>query len=532
MKKLSCFACLILFLACGLFSQEYIVNAGANYTNAYVDTQITTLTGGNWDDGYYDLSLPANNQFYFYGKRVTHLRITTNGYVIMGFGAPSGSASPNNSPIPNPALPQSIVAPWWDDWDLSAHGEIWYAIGSYGPGSQNWVTIEWRDIPHYYDNTASYDFQVIFFGEYYASDTNATSGSILFNYMSTYSGTGTYDYAVSGTIGIEHYAGYQGEQFSCNTASINDCIDILFTPFLPIYDMTDGWGDGDPDPVVFRVDDGQGYFFLKENGGSMTETTAWGAQNDVPLPGDYDGNTAWDLAVFRPANSLWFTSGGDANYTVQWGMEGDIPVPADYDGDGDTDLAVYRPRTGLWFIYYLPAGTTTSIQFGMQGDLPVAADYDNDGKADLAVYRPSNGVWYIRKSSNPPQMYAFAWGAEGDIPMPANFQTSLYSTACVYRPSSGMWYSYNQQTGATSISSSWGLDSDVPVPNDWNADGLSDRCVFRPSNGMWYSTAGGGFQWGRLGDKPRCRRSRAIVAPSPVGGPGSTDSTGRPLNRQ
>jgi hypothetical protein len=532
MKKRFCFACLILFLAGGLFSQEYMVNSGAAYTTAWVDTQITTLTGGNWDEGYYDLALPSSNQFYFYGKKVTHLRIMTNGYVALGFGSPSGACYITNEPIPDASTPQSYVAPWWDDWDLSYGGEIWYALYSGGSGSSNWVTIEWRNVAHWLDPSASYDFQVIFFGEYNSTDTPAGWGSILLNYMDTDSGTGTYDFGKSGTVGIEHYTGYQGEQFSYNSASLNNSLQILLTPYIPIYDMTDGWADGDPDPVVFRVDDGQGYFFYKDNGGNPNETHVWGTLNDIPVPGDYNGDGYWNPAIFRPSSGMWFTTGGGPHYTVQWGTEGDIPVPADYDGDGDTDLAVYRPKSGLWFIYYMPAGTTTSVQFGMQGDLPVAADYDNDGLADIAVYRPSNGVWYIRKSSNPAQMYSFAWGAEGDIPMPANFQTSAYSTACVYRPSNGQWYSYNQQTAGTQVLGSWGLESDVPVPNDWNGGGVTDRCVFRPSNGVWYSTYAGDFQWGQLGDKPRCRFSSLIVAPHPVGAPGITDPTGRPLNQQ
>jgi hypothetical protein len=35
---------------------------------------------------------------------------------------------------------------------------------------------------------------------------------------------------------------------------------------------------------------------------------------------------------------------------AQWGLNGDRPVPADYDGDGSADLAVWRPATSIWYL--------------------------------------------------------------------------------------------------------------------------------------------------------------------------------------
>jgi len=511
MKKGCGFMVILFALAPLLFSYEYIMNAGIPFYQLYVDVKITSLTGGNWLDGYYDYALPSSAQFYFYGKKVTHLRITTKGYVELGFGAPPAGSSVyfGNEDIPSTSSPNAIVAVWWDDWDLRTRGEIWMRTSSY------FTSIEWRDVPHYSDSTASYDFQVLFFGDFIESAYYNYNNIISFHYLDTDSGTGTFDYGKSGTIGIEHYTGAQGEKYGYNESVLSNNLRIMFSPFVPIYDSTDFWEtDGNkPDLLIFRPDNGMWY--KRSNDGVNTHIFNWGKKGDIALPGDYDGDGDADELVLRPENYIWY--GRMPDFGIQWGTHGDIPVPADYDGNGTTDLAVFRPINGLWFIYYMPSGTTAVVQWGTQGDVPLPADYDNDGKADCAVFRPGSNMWYIRKSSNPASPWIFAWGTDGDIPMPANFQHTSYSTVCVYRPSTGRWFTYCQ-VGGESSSVQWGAEYDVPVPNDWTAGGYTDECVFRPTAGMWYIEARTSFAWGKMGDKPRCRRSFLIVAPPKLGG--------------
>ncbi len=86
MKKTFILISILIHCVSSFFAQEYIMNDGAAYSGLTPTTTITTLTSGTWDSGYYDYGLPNNNRFYFYGKKVTHLRIWTNGYVSFGFG--------------------------------------------------------------------------------------------------------------------------------------------------------------------------------------------------------------------------------------------------------------------------------------------------------------------------------------------------------------------------------------------------------------------------------------------------------------
>jgi hypothetical protein len=105
--------------------------------------------------------------------------------------------------------------------------------------------------------------------------------------------------------------------------------------------------------------------------------TQWGcgAVNDVPVPGDYDGDGTTDVAVWRPGDGNWWIKrSSDSGVTVtQWGSGAvnDIPVPGDYDGDGTTDVAVWRPGDGTWWIKKTSDSGVTVTQWGMIGDQPV-----------------------------------------------------------------------------------------------------------------------------------------------------------------
>jgi hypothetical protein len=485
---------LILCCSC-VFAQEYIMDGprlGGGYTPLTGATQVTALAGGNWDDGYFDLSWPPGG-FRFFGQSAGTIRISTNGYITFG---PGIGTDPSNDPIPRTNSPNTIIAVYWDDLDLSSQGSIWYLQDWFIFGS--WVYIEWRDVKRK-GTTSSYDFTV----SLWCSNT-FEPGKIILSYGDVTTGPASTNHGLSATIGVENALGNYGEEYSYNTAAIYNDQYIVFTPYTPVVASTDFFGTGYPDNIIFRPSEGNHYIRRYDG---MTEVWNWGIRGDVPVYGDYDGDGDADLCVYRPTDSVWY--GLDPNFAIQWGKTGDIPVPADYDNDGKTDVAVFR--FGYWYIKYSSGGSGV-IRWGDVDDIPLPADYDNDGIVDLAVFRRYYSTWYIRKSSNPSTHFTLNWGQNGDIPMATNRFSSSYATASVFRPGTGMWYHYNQLTAA-SLATHWGTNGDLPVPYDQTASGISQEVVFRPQNGSWYNQVLGTIFWGGLGDKPRARRSQSIILP-------------------
>lgn len=197
-------------------------------------------------------------------------------------------------------------------------------------------------------------------------------------------------------------------------------------------------GDGITDAAIFRrgtsATQQTRWFILRSSDGVVVNTgfglTGNGTSTfDSPIPGDYDGDGKFDIAVYRfglsPTNSYIVQRSSDGVVTYQqWGnFNTDYIAPGDFDGDGKFDLVAVRTgATGTspmtWLIRRSSDGLLKSQQFGISSDFPTQGDYDGDGVTDISVWRPAasgqDSVFYTISSLNS-SFIINQWGLNGDF---------------------------------------------------------------------------------------------------------------------
>jgi hypothetical protein len=145
-------------------------------------------------------------------------------------------------------------------------------------------------------------------------------------------------------------------------------------------------------------------------GCSVDECVAFGGDpTDVPLFGDWTGNGASKVGVFRSSegtfyldyngNGVWDGCSTDRCFPI--GLNGDVPLVGDWNASGTAKVGTFRPSDGTFYLDYNGngqwdgCGTDRCLPIGLNGDVPLVGDWNATGASKVGVFRPCEGRFYF-----------------------------------------------------------------------------------------------------------------------------------------
>lgn len=173
---------------------------------SWVDISSIGTNAGTGDDtvlGPFNLGFTFN----YYGTAFTAVKVCTNGF--LSFTTTNNSYT--NQGIPTAAEPNNMIAPFWEDLNVTTAGMLKY----YADGANQRFIVQWTAVPRY--NTTNYEtFQAILYAD----------GRIVYQYN-------TMNVVNSATVGIENATGVDGLQVVFNAAYITNGLALRFSATQP-----------------------------------------------------------------------------------------------------------------------------------------------------------------------------------------------------------------------------------------------------------------------------------------------------------
>jgi len=209
-------------------------------------------------------------------------------------------------------------------------------------------------------------------------------------------------------------------------------------------------------------------------------TVPYGAADDIPIAGDWDGDGTTTIGVYRPSISTFYlrnsNTTGFPDITVPFGdgPGGDLPIVGDWNGNGTWTIGVYRPSTSTFYLRNsnTPGAPDISIPYGAPDDMAIVGDWDGNGTVTIGVFRPTNNAFFLRNSNATglPNI-SLQFGAAGDLPLAGDWDGDGTMTVGLFRPAGSVFFLRNSNTpGFPDITVPYGASQDLPIVGNWNGD--------------------------------------------------------------
>ena len=236
---------------------------------------------------------------------------------------------------------------------------------------------------------------------------------------------------------------------------------------------------------VYRPSTGQWIFMTENETGELAFSVNFGGQpGDLPVTGNWDGDTRTDIGVFRNGTfhlALLKAAGGHMLIQelapIPWGQAGDLPVGGDWNGDGKDDVGVFRPGATGRFLLRQPLRIfpsnqilifTISFDFGTTGDLPVAGDWNGNKVDTPGVYRGGEqGTFLLTNAFTNNVDTSFIFGGPGDRPTAGDWVGAGKDGVGLFLTSFGTMILAADAQSKAGISVVFGAPGDIPVGGSW-----------------------------------------------------------------
>lgn len=106
------------------------------------------------DEGIINFNVP---EFLYGSEPYTAIGMTSNGYAVVG-GGTGADVDFVPQDIPDPAVPNNVLAPFWTDLNQADGGETYAALLS--DGTTTWLVLEWEEVPVFSAPSELQSFQI------------------------------------------------------------------------------------------------------------------------------------------------------------------------------------------------------------------------------------------------------------------------------------------------------------------------------------------------------------------------------------
>jgi subtilisin family serine protease len=160
---------------------------------------------GVGDDTITNFNVPT---FYYGGEPYTRIGVVSNGYVVIGGGTASDVVFLPQT-FPNPARPNNVVAPLWNDLNPPAGGAI--RIATLTDGSNTWIVIDYDHVKNF-SNATTHTMELWFRISGGAAGTGPASEQTTISYGAA--NTASPDPGSGGNSGAENRDGTSGKNLT------------------------------------------------------------------------------------------------------------------------------------------------------------------------------------------------------------------------------------------------------------------------------------------------------------------------------